>query len=82
MLPCQGSAASSGPGGRSNDATTAADMEQEDMTASQMMVVFQELASFLETRGWCRSPDRRDLSSGQVECPDQEVGCHEGPHRP
>jgi len=38
-------AASGGPGGRSNDATTAADMEQEDMTASQMMAVFQELAS-------------------------------------
>ena len=38
-------AASGGPGGRSNDATTAADMEQENMTASQMMSVFQELAS-------------------------------------
>jgi len=37
--------ASGGPGGRSNDATPAADMEQEDMTASQMMAVFQELAS-------------------------------------
>jgi len=38
-------AASGGPGGRSNDATTAADMEQEVMTASQMMAVVQELAS-------------------------------------